>query len=346
MSELTELALIPEETALQVFTTDGAIQPYLDRIREAVSGQVFDLSTKKGRDAVASLAYKVAQSKTYLEGVRKRLADEQKEIPKRIDATGRMVKETLDALRDEIRKPLTEWEAEQARIEREAKERAEHIQNVIKSFVPVDSYLLTATSEELQSSIDYLNSFDIQEEDYDDKADEAIQVRTKALEDLQAALVKRKQYEDEQAELAELRRQNAIREEQDRIARIAQDAAARAKSDAEAAAAESLRLAEENAQRAEREAREAAERGARLLRESEERERNAAERERNRIESERVQAEKDAQSRAADRDHRAKINACALEALIASVPSLTVDQAKEVITAIVRDVVPAVRISY
>ena len=346
MSELTELALIPEETALQVFTTDGAIQPYLDRIREAVSGQVFDLSTKKGRDAVASLAYKVAQSKTYLEGVRKRLADEQKEIPKRIDATGRMVKETLDALRDEIRKPLTEWEAEQARIEREAKERAELIQNFINSLTISETFLLSATSEELQAQIDIVTGHELEEANFDDKYSEVCAAHAKALSDLQAALVKRKQYEDEQAELAELRRQNAIREEQDRIARIAQDAAARAKSDAEAAAAESLRLAEENAQRAEREAREAAERGARLLRESEERERNAAERERNRIESERVQAEKDAQSRAADRDHRAKINACALEALIAYVPSLTVEQAKEVITAIVRDVVPAVRISY
>ncbi|OCS62006.1 hypothetical protein BBZ50_02590 [Escherichia coli] len=45
-----------------------------------------DITTAKGRKEIASLAYKVAQTKTYLDGLGKDLVAELKEIPKLIDA--------------------------------------------------------------------------------------------------------------------------------------------------------------------------------------------------------------------------------------------------------------------
>lgn len=42
-----------------------------------------------------------------------------------IDAARKKARDTLDALRDEVRKPLTDWEAEQERIEQERKDAEE-----------------------------------------------------------------------------------------------------------------------------------------------------------------------------------------------------------------------------
>jgi len=117
-TESKELAFMPpKETAMVVFTGANSIDPYLAHIRAEIDAFVPDLTTKKGRDAIASMAYKVSQSKSALEAVGKALADEAKEIPKKIDATRKHVKDTLDSWRDEVRKPLDDWESEQKAIE-------------------------------------------------------------------------------------------------------------------------------------------------------------------------------------------------------------------------------------
>lgn len=67
----TELVSIPKVDALTVFTTPEKIEPILARIRQEIDGFVPDISSKRGRDNVASMAYRVARSKTYLEGVGK-----------------------------------------------------------------------------------------------------------------------------------------------------------------------------------------------------------------------------------------------------------------------------------
>ncbi|EGT6367902.1 cell envelope biogenesis protein TolA, partial [Escherichia coli] len=50
-----------------------------------------DITTAKGRKEIAYLAYKVAQTKTYLDGLGKDLVAELKEIPKLIDANRKTV---------------------------------------------------------------------------------------------------------------------------------------------------------------------------------------------------------------------------------------------------------------
>lgn len=51
---------------------------------------------------------------------------ELKALPKQIDESRRVVRERLDALKDEVRRPLTEWEAEQERIKAEEAMNALH----------------------------------------------------------------------------------------------------------------------------------------------------------------------------------------------------------------------------
>src|SRR5690606_6105659 len=116
--ESTELVTLPAyENALQVFTTEEALDRLYAEVEAKVAGVVYDMTTRKGREQCASDAYKVARSKQAVEKLGARLSAEYKEIPKKIDASRRRIKERFDALQEQIRQPLNEWEAaEEARI--------------------------------------------------------------------------------------------------------------------------------------------------------------------------------------------------------------------------------------
>lgn len=126
MSEITDLVVIEKTNALAVFTSQEQLDPLIEAIEKEARSLVPDLSTKKGRDAIASMAHKVARSKTYIDNAGKDLVAELKALPKQIDESRRLVRERLDALKDEVRRPLTEWEAEQERIKAEEAMNAKH----------------------------------------------------------------------------------------------------------------------------------------------------------------------------------------------------------------------------
>lgn len=119
MSEVTDLVVIEKSSAMAVFTNNEQLDPIIEKIEKEARSLVPDVSTKKGRDAIASMAHKVARSKTYIDNAGKDLVAELKALPKQIDESRRVVRERLDALKDEVRRPLTEWEAEQERIKAE-----------------------------------------------------------------------------------------------------------------------------------------------------------------------------------------------------------------------------------
>ncbi|MGE8634996.1 MAG: hypothetical protein ACN6P8_15775, partial [Achromobacter piechaudii] len=60
MSETTDLIEIPKANALEVFSADQGLAPYMAKIRAEIDAFVPDVSTKRGRDAIASIAHKVA----------------------------------------------------------------------------------------------------------------------------------------------------------------------------------------------------------------------------------------------------------------------------------------------
>lgn len=123
MSEVMDLVVIEKQNAMAVFTTKEQLDPLIEKIEKEARSLVADVSTKKGRDAIASMAHKVARSKTYIDNAGKDLVTELKALPKQIDESRRIVRERLDALKDEVRRPLTEWEAEQERIKQEEEAR-------------------------------------------------------------------------------------------------------------------------------------------------------------------------------------------------------------------------------
>ena len=115
MSEIMDLVVIEKKNAMAVFTNNDQLDPLIEAIEKEARSLVPDVTTKKGRDAIASMAHKVARSKTYIDNAGKDLVAELKALPKQIDESRRVVRERLDALKDEVRRPLTEWEAEQER---------------------------------------------------------------------------------------------------------------------------------------------------------------------------------------------------------------------------------------
>jgi hypothetical protein len=113
---VTALATIEQLTPLQLFSP-GALNPILERIKAEVRAIETDISTEEGRKAISSLAYKIARTKTFIDGQRVLLVAEEKKRLSAIDTEGRRVREELDALKEEVRKPLTDWEnAEGARV--------------------------------------------------------------------------------------------------------------------------------------------------------------------------------------------------------------------------------------
>lgn len=286
MSEVTDLVVIEKQNAMAVFTTKEQLDPIIEAIEKEARSLVPDVSTRKGRDAIASMAHKVARSKTYIDNAGKDLVAELKALPKQIDESRRIVRERLDALKDEVRKPLTEWEAEQERIKAEEAMNAMH-------------------AEALEMNI---------------KFDQELAAKFEA--DHEMALLMNKDIDrdrEEQRRLAEqAQRERDERLKQEAAEQARRDAEAKHKAEIEAAA---RREAEEKARAelAERQRIESEQRAAREKQEAEERARRekeeavAAERRRleeaeaARLEEEQRKAEEEAR-RAADKEHRRTVN--------------------------------------
>ncbi|WKZ93579.1 cell envelope biogenesis protein TolA [Chimaeribacter arupi] len=322
MSEATDLVVIEKTNALTVFKSSDQIEEILQKVEREVMSFVPDVTTAKGRKEIASLAYRVSQTKSYLDGLGKDLVAELKEVPKLIDANRKTVRDRLDALRDKARQPYTEWEAEQERIkaEEEARIAAEKLAAQIESDHEVALLL---------------------NEKFDRDAAEA------------AAEAERQRVAHEEA----LKRQAAeqARQEAEAAAQRERDEAAKREADLKAAKEKAEADAKAAQERAEREAKEMQERAARLAQEAREKaerdkqEAIAAERRKAEMAEEARQAEvkrlaDEKAAREADKEHRKSINNKALADLVSA--GLTEDQAKIAITAIAKGEVTAIRISY
>lgn len=238
-----EISLLPpKENAIAVFTADKGLDPYLAQIRAEIDAFIPDVTTKKGRDAIASIAYKVAKSKTALDNLGKELVAELKDVPRKIDAERKRMRDTLDAWKDEVRKPLTDFElAEEARI---AKHKLQI--ELIESSSQVGMDFSSSTIREKIAALELVVIDDSMQE----FEAEAHRIKQASLAALKTALATREAYEAEQAELARLRAESAAREQKEREERIAREAAESARIAAEKAAAdERQRLADEQARK-------------------------------------------------------------------------------------------------
>ena len=358
MSETTELAVLPpKESALQVYSTPKGLEPYLAKIRAEIDSFNPDVKSKKGRDAIASIAFKVAKAKTALDNVGKELVAELKDVPKKIDAERKWMRDTLDSWKDEVRAPLTAWEkAEEARIE---KHRGAIEWFVLSGQIRVDDPGMSgAKFSAVISEVDQT----IVDEAFEEFEAEAHRAKAKALDALTMALAAREKLEAEQAELAELRIKQAEQEQKDREAQIAKEAEDRTKREAEAKAraereavtrreAEAKAAAERReldlklaAEKAEREKAEAIQREHQAKADAERKASEAVEAEKRRVAEQAAIEAAEAKRRARDVAHKTAINRAALDAFVKG--GLTEECAKQAVTLIAKKAIPAVSITY
>ncbi|AWR59157.1 cell envelope biogenesis protein TolA [Proteus mirabilis] len=282
-----ELVVIEQATALDLFTAPEKVNQMLEHIKSLAEEERkeldSDFSVAKNRKAFASLAYKVAQTKTYIDKEGKAVVDKLKELPKKVDASRKIFRDELDALSTDIRKPLTEWEAQE-----KAREEAE----ALKKQIEVDHEEALQMNElfDLRKAEEERKRIAREEEMKRQAAEQArLEAERKAQQEIEAA-AKREREAKEAAERAEREKQEAIQR--------AEQAAKEAKEKAE-------RDAKEAQERAEREKQLAIEAERKKVQEAEQA--RLAEEERKRQEEAKRQA---------DKEHRRKYNQETLQALV------------------------------
>lgn len=253
---VTALVTIERMTAVQLFAP-GALNPILERIKAEVRAIETDISTDAGRKAIGSLGYKIARTKTFIDDQRKSLVSDEKKRLAAIDAEGRRVWDELDALRDEVEKPLTDWkDAEKSRIEKH-----ERRIRLIGEF-GTDTHTSIAVVDHALTQVDALWDHNFQE-----FTKRATHARELALIHLNAERANILQKIAEKVEQERLRAEAEEKARIEREAKIAEDA--RLKAEAEARRREDAQALAAK-QREEEQARIAAEDKARLERERKE----------------------------------------------------------------------------
>lgn len=364
IAQSTELAIVRTLTADVVFVP-GGVEAILRKVEAEVRAIKTDISTDPGRSAIASLAYKVARSKTALDEMGKTLVADLKAKTNAIDAERRTIRERLDALRDEVRKPLTDWEnAEKERV-------ADHEAALVAVSDLATAFAGPQPSEVYRTRLRMIDS--TMARDWQEFAARAAVAESEARAKLNGLLEAAEKQEAERAELERLRREQAERERREREERIAaeaaelarQEAETKARAEAEAAerrareererherekaqAEQAARDAEERARKAEAErvaseerakaaAEEAAQQAAR-------REQEAVEAERERVAAAKAAEEAETARREADKKHKAAINRGAAEAFVAG--GLSQEAARTAVTLIAQRSIPNVSIQY
>lgn len=323
MSEIMDLVVIEKKNAMAVFTNNDQLDPLIEAIEKEARSLVPDVTTKKGRDAIASMAHKVARSKTYIDNAGKDLVAELKALPKQIDESRRVVRERLDALKDEVRRPLTEWEAEQERIKAEEAMNALHVEALAMN-EEFDRQLAARIESDHEMALLMNDAFDREQADKAAEAERQRIAHEEEIKRLAAAAAAREVEQRAQREREEAAHREAVlkaqaeQAERDRIAAVQ-----KAEADKQAAIEAERRKAQEEADRIRRE---------------------AEQREQARMAEEKRKADEQAR-READVKHRKAVGTEIVKALLANT-SLTRDQAIEVLAAVKDGRIPHTGISY
>ena len=206
----------------------GGLGQFFEAVKAEVTGEVPDLTTRKGRERIASLAATVSKSKKAVETPGRDYLKRLKEMPKAVEAELREWVTKMDNLRDATRKPLTDWEAaELARTDK-------HVDG-IQSIKDMALFGDRPPASVVARVITDLEAIEINDA-WEEFLAEAVQAKDQTLAKLRALHVERTQYETEQAELTRLRLEKEARDKKDNEERIAREAAEQATREAEARA--------------------------------------------------------------------------------------------------------------
>lgn len=194
--------LVVEKKDLQAFFLDAekldALYGHVEKMARAL---VADPLTKEGASQIKSCARQIASVKKRIDDIGKDVVAELKKLPGQIDANRKSLRERLEALQDDIRRPVTEIENREDEIDG------------IKS---IHMRLANAASGDIHKELEFVRSIPLTEEKWHEsleKAKAAVEGEAKALALLLDTALKR---EKDAEELEKLRKNQ---EEADRIIR-------------------------------------------------------------------------------------------------------------------------------
>lgn len=316
--------MLAENPAL-IFSEHGMDQQLFDEIKAEIGTFEPDLSTDKGRKEIASLAFGIAKRKTAIDAAGKALNEDHRKAINAVDSVRKRVRDTLDALKDEARKPLTEWE------QKEEFRKSEVIR--IREALAVRP-AFGASSADIQAMIETVNAVDVNPDILLDQTNSVADEKDNAIEQLNAAHRAAVEAEQQREALENMRREQEAKEAAERE---------------EAAKAEAARLEKERMEAAEKAAAERAaaeeRRKAQEAIDAANREREAAEMKLREEANRKAEEERAQRQREADQAHRSTIMKAAKEAIMEH-GDVDEETAKKIVLAITSQSIPNVSLRF
>ena len=236
------VTIVNKDRLLSFFKDGANLDGLYNVVQAKARALVADVTTADGVSKIKSTARQIASIKKRVDDIGKDVVAELKDLPKQIDANRKKWREDMEALQDEIRKPVTEIENRQKEIE---EIRATH------------GKLALSGSEEIKAAIESLDKIELTGDKWKESLEDATAAVTAEKGALEVMLNAALKKEAEARELEELRKKQEEAERIIREQKIREEAERKARAEAEArAAAEKARLEREKAE-AERKAAEA-----------------------------------------------------------------------------------------
>jgi hypothetical protein len=377
---MNELITLENRDPKVIFTKEG-IDPLLDEIKKVVENFKPDMNTAKGRDEIKSVAYKVSQTKSYLEECGKKLTEDWRLKTSVVNEARKKMKTELDELKNKVRKPLTDWEDKEKKRQELYCNQMQSIKNLADRLNGLGE---RKTIEDLKRSICLLENITIDEswEEYEGKAQE---IKENSLSTLKMYLEAEEKRIEQEIELETLREEKKINDQKERDRIMKQEAADKAKAEAKEEAQrereEIERKAKLEKEKIEQEKKDAEDREAKALADKKKAEQDKQDTELKRIreageaktreEEQKAQADldkKEAEDKArhdekqrqkkeqeeiaeatrrreADLAHRTKINNAAKDAFMIEL-GFTDTESEEIIIFIAKNKIPHIKINY
>lgn len=346
---------LPTVMTAAYFTDETEIDKIVASVKAVTDAHVPDLSTATGRAKTKSVAFKVSQTKAEIIRQGKKLTEEAIKLQRSVNASCNVIEKRFDAIRDEVKRPVTDWEDED-------KARCEKHEEAVKSLLAYVTMSADHPSGDLKDMRDAVEAV-VVDDAWDEFQDRASLAKIDALAALDRLISVAERREADAAELEQLRAAQAERDRLDAQRRADEEAAAaeakriederlaedKRKADIAAAAAEAAAKAERDAAQriadAERAAEEAQKRADdEIAAAAAEAERKVAA-DRKRISDEQEAEAAEQRRRDADRDHRKKVNNSIITALV-ECSGIADEQAMSIVIALVKGTIPNVTLKY
>lgn len=202
-AETPDIVALFEATPSIVLLDEKKAGEFYDACVAEVEAHVPDLTTEKGRKAIASLAFKIRTRKASIDRARLALTKNWRDQTASVNAAGKDAEAKYEALEATARKPLTDWEAEEQAKKDRIKAAFDYLQNAPVVLAADTSDTLTGRLAEVRA---YLLPNDFEPE----HRDGCERLRATAIAALTTAIAEAQQKEQDARDLAAFRASQAV----------------------------------------------------------------------------------------------------------------------------------------